>query len=61
MSSVSEGAGGRQLWFTGGCSCGEIERLQPEKIFLSAQSTGGESRGTLTDSGALREEGNDAV
>lgn len=49
MSSVSEGAGGRQPRFTGGCSCRDIEWLQLEMIFLSAKSTGGESQGTLTD------------
>jgi len=59
--AVSFVTGGRQLWFTGGCSWGEIEWLHLETIFLPAQSTGGESWGTLTDSGALRKEGNDAV
>lgn len=49
VSSVSEGAGGRQRRFTGGCSCRDIEWLQLEMIFLSAKSTGGESQGTLTD------------
>lgn len=61
MSSVSEGAGGRHPQFTGGCICREIEWLQPEMIFLSAQSAGGESWGMLTDSDASQEEGNDAV
>lgn len=61
MSSVSEGAGERQLRFTGGCSCREMERLQPEMIFLSAQSAGRESWDTLMDSRALRDWENDAV
>lgn len=39
VSSASEGAGGRQPQFTGGCSCRVMERLQMEMILLSAQST----------------------